>query len=437
MCRSILRSTRASRRRRWRWGASSSSPPARSTRSTERTGSYGINRAWENWCGRAGREMQPEQASGLPATISPPRRLCRHAGEVCYRRCIQRGRPRGKRCRAGRSAGIRGRNSIMAAVTVPSERVDLTAAKAAKPEPDPGGRRYRQAVRDAGRRAHRGRSRLARRSCRASSSAVIGPSGCGKSTLFNVIGGLLDGYEGTVKVAGEHGARPARLDRHDLPGGIDLPLAHRDRQCRVPAGDRRHGEVGALRPRPALRRSGRARWLRAALSGGAVRRHAPAGVDGAHARRRAEDPADGRAVRRARRADPAAARRQGAADPAGAAADHPAHHPQHHRGGAALRPHPGDDLPARPDQAHRRDRPAAAAHLRDRVERGVRSLRRANLVRPARGGHQGPARGGERRSCARATSDERRGRRAVEEPLRAGRARRALAAWSRCCSSNC
>jgi NitT/TauT family transport system ATP-binding protein len=32
---------------------------------------------------------------------------------------------------------------------------------------------------------------------------IIGPSGCGKSTLFNVIGGLLDGYEGTVRVAGE------------------------------------------------------------------------------------------------------------------------------------------------------------------------------------------------------------------------------------------
>src|SRR5262245_36037803 len=31
---------------------------------------------------------------------------------------------------------------------------------------------------------------------------VIGPSGCGKSTLFNIIGGLLDGYEGTVTVAG-------------------------------------------------------------------------------------------------------------------------------------------------------------------------------------------------------------------------------------------
>ena len=33
--------------------------------------------------------------------------------------------------------------------------------------------------------------------------AVIGPSGCGKSTLFNVIGGLIDGYQGRVSVAGE------------------------------------------------------------------------------------------------------------------------------------------------------------------------------------------------------------------------------------------
>jgi NitT/TauT family transport system ATP-binding protein len=32
---------------------------------------------------------------------------------------------------------------------------------------------------------------------------VIGPSGCGKSTLFNMIGGLLAGYEGRVSVAGE------------------------------------------------------------------------------------------------------------------------------------------------------------------------------------------------------------------------------------------
>jgi NitT/TauT family transport system ATP-binding protein len=32
---------------------------------------------------------------------------------------------------------------------------------------------------------------------------VIGPSGCGKTTLINIIGGLLDDYQGTVRVAGE------------------------------------------------------------------------------------------------------------------------------------------------------------------------------------------------------------------------------------------
>ncbi len=38
--------------------------------------------------------------------------------------------------------------------------------------------------------------------------AVIGPSGCGKSTLFNIIGDLLDGYEGQVTVAGERLSGP-------------------------------------------------------------------------------------------------------------------------------------------------------------------------------------------------------------------------------------
>jgi NitT/TauT family transport system ATP-binding protein len=38
--------------------------------------------------------------------------------------------------------------------------------------------------------------------------AVIGPSGCGKSTLFNVLGGLLSGYQGAVTVAGMRIAGP-------------------------------------------------------------------------------------------------------------------------------------------------------------------------------------------------------------------------------------
>src|ERR1051326_6355231 len=32
--------------------------------------------------------------------------------------------------------------------------------------------------------------------------AVIGPSGCGKSTLFNMIGGLLEDYDGPIAAAG-------------------------------------------------------------------------------------------------------------------------------------------------------------------------------------------------------------------------------------------
>lgn len=32
--------------------------------------------------------------------------------------------------------------------------------------------------------------------------SVIGPSGCGKSTLFNIIGGLIDEYEGSVMIDG-------------------------------------------------------------------------------------------------------------------------------------------------------------------------------------------------------------------------------------------
>jgi NitT/TauT family transport system ATP-binding protein len=42
--------------------------------------------------------------------------------------------------------------------------------------------------------------------------AVIGPSGCGKSTLFNVVGGLLEEYQGEVRVDG----RPVRGPQRDM-----------------------------------------------------------------------------------------------------------------------------------------------------------------------------------------------------------------------------
>src|SRR3981189_2725608 len=52
--------------------------------------------------------------------------------------------------------------------------------------------------------------------------AVIGPSGCGKSTLFNVIGGLLDGYQGAVTVAGETGSGPHPAHGTGFQGGTNL-----------------------------------------------------------------------------------------------------------------------------------------------------------------------------------------------------------------------
>ncbi len=43
---------------------------------------------------------------------------------------------------------------------------------------------------------------------RAEFVALIGPSGCGKSTLFNIVGGLLDDYDGSVLLDGRRVAGP-------------------------------------------------------------------------------------------------------------------------------------------------------------------------------------------------------------------------------------
>src|SRR5450756_917514 len=169
----------------------------------------------------------------------------------------------------------------------------------------------------------------------------------------------------------------------------------------LPARAGRHGEGQTRRARAPFHRNGRPRWLREPLSRRTLRRHAPARVACPYTGVGAENPVDGRAIRRARRADAAAARRQGAADPAAAETDHAADHPQHHRSGADVRPHFGDDLPARQDEAHRRYRSAAPAYLGGRHQRGVRPLRRANLERPARRGEPRHARRGSSRAASR------------------------------------
>ena len=135
--------------------------------------------------------------------------------------------------------------------------------------------------------------------------AIVGPSGCGKTTFLSVVDGLIAATGGRVLVDGEVVTRPGP-DRAVVFQDASLAaVAHRARQC-------------ALRPRMRRRRAcgeanERAEHFIAlvGLSGfehhyplRALRRHAAAREPRARAGGRSENPADGRAVRLARRADP-------------------------------------------------------------------------------------------------------------------------------------
>src|SRR6476469_338504 len=113
--------------------------------------------------------------------------------------------------------------------------------------------------------------------------SVIGPSGCGKSTLFNVIGGLMGGYDGRVTVGGETIRGPHASIGMIFQEESTFPWRTVIDNVAFPL------EIAGM---------GKAERIESG-------RHAPARVDGAHARLRAENPPDGRAVRGARRADQA------------------------------------------------------------------------------------------------------------------------------------
>src|SRR3982074_9730 len=136
--------------------------------------------------------------------------------------------------------------------------------------------------------------------------ALLGPSGCGKSTLLYLIGGFLPTETGKILIGGKPVGAPSpdrgivfqhfalfpwKSVRANILYGLErmgLPRAERQKSA-PPAG---------------LHRSGGARRLRGQLSLAAVRRHAAAHRDRTHGRLRSENPADGRAVRRARRPNP-------------------------------------------------------------------------------------------------------------------------------------
>ena len=144
--------------------------------------------------------------------------------------------------------------------------------------------------------------------------SLVGPTGCGKSTLLNAAAGLLAAdlrqRVGVRPAAGRHQPR----GRLSVPGRCAVSLAQRAGQRHRGAGVPRCREGRGAGARDRVAHARRTRAAHGQVSARAVRRHAQARGAGADLDPRAAHPADGRAVQRARRADPTADGERAAGD---------------------------------------------------------------------------------------------------------------------------
>jgi NitT/TauT family transport system ATP-binding protein len=132
--------------------------------------------------------------------------------------------------------------------------------------------------------------------------SLIGPSGCGKSTLLRIIGDLIQPTSGSVTVSG----KPASRHASTATGIVfqdavlfDWRTVAKNMRCRSRCSAGEGAAQGTCRGDARARRAqGLRRPLPWQLSGGMQQR-----VDRTRTRLRACAPADGRAVRRARRDD--------------------------------------------------------------------------------------------------------------------------------------
>ena len=147
------------------------------------------------------------------------------------------------------------------------------------------------------------------------------------------------------------GPRP----RHRVSAFRAVSVEVRARQHPLRPGTPSHAQGRSAGPGAALHRSrGAFGIFRGQLPLAAFRRHEAAHRARPHARLRPEHPADGRAVRRARRADTAPDAGGTAAASAAHAEDRDLRHPRCAGGGLSRRPRRRDVGAARPHQDHRR-----------------------------------------------------------------------------------
>ena len=209
--------------------------------------------------------------------------------------------------------------------------------------------------------------------------ALLGRSGSGKSTLLRIIAGLTRPTEGTVTISGERVNGPAKDVAMVFQSFALFPWL--DVLDNVEIGPRSNGvpldetRKRALKAIDTIGLDG----FEIGLSQGIVRRHAPARRLRAGARHAAENPADGRAVlgaRRANRGDPAHRPPRPLAGWTHADQRHPDGHPQHRGGGADGRPHPRAVVQSRP---HRLRDPGYASASARSAGHGIPRARRADL----------------------------------------------------------